>query len=133
VLGVSERDLDALPLDRPALVRVVDLVLGDALLHDEPVGELDRCEDVAAELLVQRGRVADVVAVPVRDGDEVDALGLHLVLRALRVPVQERVDVDALAAGSVEAKRRVTEPGQREICHGNLLSPDRTEPTRAAA
>ena len=51
--------------------------------------------------------------------DRVDPLGLLLGLRALRVAVQERVDVDALAARGVDAERRVPEPGEcRWPCAG---------------
>ena len=78
-------------------------VVLDALL-DEPAAQLDRRDDGAGVLLRELDRVADVVAVPVRERDHVDALGLLLVLGALRVPVQERVDVDAFSAGRVDAK-----------------------------
>src|SRR6266540_685427 len=54
-----------------------------------------------------------MVAVAVRDDDHVPALGVLLVLRALRVPGEERIDVDALAARAVDAERRVSEPHER--------------------
>ena len=50
-----------------------------------------------------------MVAVPVRDRDHVDALGRLLVSRALRIPVEERVDVDALS-GRVEPEGGVSKP-----------------------
>ena len=53
-----------------------------------------------------------VVAVAVRDGDHVAPLGCLLRLGRLRVALQERVDVDALAAVRVETERRVSEPGE---------------------
>ena len=43
--------------------------------------------------------------------------GSQLRLRALRVPVQEGVDVDALPVGRVEAEGRVAEPGQGRFGH----------------
>jgi hypothetical protein len=97
VLRVGERDLDAVPVDGAALVGVEALALLDALLGDEPVVELHRGEHVAAELLVQRHRVAEVVAVPV--GDE-DRVGRQLVgrRRRFRVAGQERVDQHVRAA-----------------------------------
>jgi hypothetical protein len=98
VLRVHERDLDPVHVDGAALVRVVGTVgLGNAN-HREVVAKLDRRDDGALELLRQLERVADVVVVPVGDEDRVDALRLLLVLRALRVAVEERIDVDALAA-----------------------------------
>jgi hypothetical protein len=42
-------------------------------------------DDLGLELLAQLDRVADVVAVTVRDRDHVDPLGLLLGVRALRV------------------------------------------------
>src|SRR5262249_40258752 len=54
--------------------------------------------------------------VPVRDADQVDALGRLLVLGAFRIPVQERVDVNAFAAGRLDAKGRVAQPGE---CSGH--------------
>ena len=41
-------------------------------------------------------------------------------VRALRVPVQERVDVDALAARGVDAEGRMPEPGECRSHDGNL-------------
>jgi hypothetical protein len=68
-------------------------------------------------LLRELGGVADVVAVTVGDRDDVDALGLLLAVGALRIARQERVDVDALAAGAVEAKGGVPEPGEFCVCY----------------
>src|SRR5205085_1001689 len=104
-----ERELDAVDGDGAALVRVVRLL--DALLP-EPAGEFDGRDDVARVLLRKVDGVADVVAVPVREADDVDALGLLLVLGALRIPVQERVDVHAFSAGRFDAKRRMAQPGE---------------------
>jgi len=72
-------------------------------------------------LLRDVDRVADVVAVPVRDRDDVGALGLAFVLRALRVSVQERIDVDALTRRRVEAEGGVPEPGERCLCNCGRL------------
>src|SRR6266540_3503981 len=54
-----------------------------------------------------------MVAVTVRDDDHVRALGVLLVLRALRIAGEERIDVDPLAARAVDAERRVSEPRER--------------------
>ena len=115
MVRVRERELDSGGLDRPALVRVEDVL--DALLALEPVGHLDRRDDGAAVLLRQLDGVAEVVAVAVRERDHVDPLGLQLGLGALRVPVQEGVDVDALPARRIEAEGGVTEPGQGRFGH----------------
>ena len=96
-------------------------------LGSEPIGELDRARRPCTVLLRERDGVADVVAVPVRDRDHVDALGRLLVLGALRIPVEERVDVDALA-GRVEAEGGVSEP--REFHGPSLNVKDRPMRTR---
>ena len=114
-MRVRERELDSRGLDGAALVRVEDVL--EPLLALQPVGHLDRRDDGAAVLLRELDGVAEVVAVAVRERDHVDPLGLELRLRALRVPVQEGVDVDALPVGSVEAEGRVTEPGQGRFGH----------------
>jgi hypothetical protein len=120
VEGVHERELDAGGLDRAALVRAHVRHL-DALLA-EPVVQLQQRDDLGRELLAECDRVADVVAVPVREGDHVHALGLELRLGTLRVPVEERVDVDPLALWRVEAEAPVTQPRHRHIGHAELLS-----------
>ena len=53
---------------------------------------------------------------------DVDALGLLLGVGRLRVVLQERIDVDPLAAVGVEAERCVAEPGER--CQCDVLSLD---------
>ncbi len=62
-----------------------------------------------------------VIAVPVREQDHVDALGLLLRLGALRVAVEERIHVDALAAGRVDPEGRVAQPGQRSSHPSSLM------------
>ena len=96
----------------PLLIECGLLVVGDALLG-EPAAQLDLGDDRAAEPLVECDRVADVIAVAVRDENEVAALGLELVGRARRVAGEPGVDVDARAGRCVEAERGVPEPGQR--------------------
>ena len=113
---VRERELDAVDVDRAALVGPRKLRLVDALLA-EPAAQLDEGDDRAAVLAREVDRVADMVAVAVRDGDHVDPLGLQLALRALGVAVQERVDVDPLASGGVDPEGRVAEPGERRVRH----------------
>ena len=107
----------------PPLFGRVGHVHLDALSR-EPAAQLDLRDDGAAELLCERDRVADVVAVAVREEDRVDPLGLLLRVGALRVPVQERIDVDALAARGVDAEGRMPEPGEcrrhDEILRGML-------------
>ena len=115
--GAHDRELHAVDVDRAALVRARQLVVVDALLA-QPTGQLDDRNDGGAVLLRDVDGVADVVAVPVRDRDDVRPLGLALVLGALRVPVQERVDVDALSARRVESEGGVPEPGQSGVSHG---------------
>jgi hypothetical protein len=112
VVGVGERDLDAVDVDRAALVRVLPEVRLDALAL-EPAAQLDERDHRRLELLPERDRVADVVAVTVCQRDQVDALRLPFRLGALGVPGQPRVDVDALAARAVEPEGRVSEPGER--------------------
>ena len=111
MVGVGQRDLDTLDRERAAFVGCVSPVLLDSLGR-EPATQLDLCDDRTAEPLVERDGVADVIVVAVCQEDEVAALGLDLVRRAARIAVQERVEVDALAAGRVDPERRVPEPGE---------------------
>ena len=111
-LASRERDLDPVDVDRAALVRVVRPVRLDALRSRASRAARPCATTGQPNFLRERDRVADVVVVPVRDEDRVDPLGLLLVVRALRVPVQERIDVDALAARGVDAEGRVPEPGE---------------------
>ena len=102
-MRVRERELDSGRLDGAALVRVEDVL--ETLLALQPVGHLDRRDDGAAVLLRELDGVAEMVAVAVGERDHVDPLGLELRLRALRVPVQEGVDVDALPARACRSGR----------------------------
>jgi hypothetical protein len=133
VEGVRQRHLHAVDVDRAALVDRVPRVLGDTLAG-EPASQLDLRDDGAGVPLRERDGVADVVAVAVREQDQVDALGLLLRLGAARVPREERVDVDALAARGVDAERGVPEPGEGAvICHAETLEdPPRRRRTTAA-
>ena len=116
VPGVDERDLDAGGLERPALVARLRVVLGEAS-DREPVANLDERDHRALEALCQLEGVAEVVAVPVREGDQVDALRRLLALGALRVAAEPGVDVDALAPGRVDPESRMSEPRNRSVCH----------------
>ena len=71
---------------------------------------LDRRDQRAVEALCDLDRVADVVAVAVREHDQVAALGLALAVGALRVPVEEGIEVDPLAAGL--SRRKAECPSQ---------------------
>ena len=133
MVGVGERELDALDLDGAALVRVAGAVLVDPLLRDRAVVELDRSDDDRLVLLPDVHGVADVVAVTVRDRDDVDPLGLLLVVGSLGVSVQERIDVDAFSARAVEAKARVPEPGELCVSHSRSLTKDAAQPGSAGA
>ena len=113
---VRERELRAVDVDRAALVRSLQLRLVDTLLA-EPAAQLDERDDLAVVLLGQGDRVSDMIAVPVRDRDHVDALRRLLALRALGVSVQERVDVDALAVRRIHAEGSVAEPRERRLRH----------------
>ena len=76
---VRERDLDARFLDRAALVPPFRVVLGKALTR-EPVADLDQRDHGTAEALRELHRLAEMVAVAVGEHDQVDPLGLALVL-----------------------------------------------------
>ena len=101
---------------------------GQAVLHrlaatlcGEIAATLDLSDDRRVEPLVQRDGVPDVVVVAVRDEDQVDALGALLGLGALRIPLEERVDVDTFPARAVEAEAGVAEPSQGDVGHALLL------------
>src|SRR5581483_6916294 len=120
VVRVREREGHTVDVDRAALVRVADVL--ELVLDLQPVGELDGRDDGRAVLLRDLDGVAEMVAVRVRERDDVGALWFLLVLRALRVAVQERVDVDALAARRVDAEGRMPEPGECRVSHGPTLT-----------
>jgi hypothetical protein len=111
VVGVGQRDLDAVDVGRAALVRRVGHLVRKSL-GGEPAAQLDERDDRRLELLPERNGVADVVAVAVGERDQVDAVGRLFGLGTLRVPGQPRVDIDALAARAVEPEARVPEPGE---------------------
>src|SRR6266487_5465514 len=92
-------------------------VLGKAL-SGEPVSDLDDRDDVAIVLACQVEGAADMVGVTVRDRDQVDALGLLLAVRTLRV-FEPGIDVDALPARRVEAEGGVAEPGEWDVGHAS--------------
>ena len=75
--------------------------------------ELDLSDHRAGESARQPDRVAHVVVVAVRDEDRVDAFRLELRGGARGIAGQERIDVDPVARGRVEAERRMPEPGDR--------------------
>ena len=116
VEGVDERELHAVDVDSSALVRPGEVVdLGPLVL--EPAFQLDHGDDrLRLELLRQLDGLADVVGVSVRDRDHVDALGLLLRIRTLRIR-EPRVDVDTLSAGRVEPERSVPQPGYGRVSH----------------
>jgi hypothetical protein len=118
---VRQRDLHAIDVDRAALVRSVHIRFGNTLLP-EPAAELDERDDLAVVLFREADGVSDVVAVPMRERDDVDALRRLLALGALRIPVQERVDVDALAVRGIHAEGRVAEPRQCGVRHRSPFS-----------
>ena len=77
VVRVRERHPDALDRDRAALVdRVRPAVVGDAV-GGQPAAQLDLRDDGTVEALVDRHRVAEMVAVAVRQEDQVAPLGLR--------------------------------------------------------
>src|SRR5205085_11162671 len=129
VEGVHERELDARGLDGAALVRSGHVSDGRALAA-EPALQLDLGDDLGREALRELDGLADVVAVAVGDRDDVDPLGLLLALGALGVG-EERVDVDALAARGVEAKRGVAEPRELDVWHApEVISQERPTASR---
>ena len=72
--------------------------------------DLDGRDDRALEALRDRDGVAEVVAVAVRDEDEVAALRLTLALGAARIAGEKRVDVQARALLGVDSESSVAEP-----------------------
>jgi hypothetical protein len=128
VIRVGDRDLDSICVDRAALARIRALPALDALLL-EPPAQLGGRDHAGLELLEERDRVADVVLVCVREQDEVDAFRLQFGLRTLRVPVQERIDVDALAARRVDPESGMSKPGERSAIDRSLTT-SADEPSR---
>src|SRR5438045_1848485 len=124
MVRVRHREPHVVDCDGAALVRVEDVLCA---LTAEPAGDLDGGNNGRAVRLRERESVADMVAVPVRDRDYVDALGRLLVLGALRIAVEEGIDVDALAA-RIEAERGVSEPS--EFHSPSLNGKDRPMRTR---
>jgi len=116
---VREGEAQAVDLARAALAHAAGRSFRVALLL-EPGRELEDGHERRLVLLSDRRRVGDVVEVPVRDDDHVRAFDRFLAVRALRV-LEPRVEVDALAAGTVDAEGRMSEPGQRRIRHGSSL------------
>ena len=57
--------------------------------------------------------ISDVIEVAVCDQNRVDPIRFELVGGAGRIARQERVDIDAVPGGKVEAERCVSEPGER--------------------
>src|SRR5207302_6016874 len=82
----------------------------------EPILQLDLGDDLGREALREVDGLADVVGVAVGQGDDVHPLGLLLAVRALGIG-EKGIDVDALAAGGVEAKRGVAEPRESDVWH----------------
>ena len=107
MVRVREGDLDPVPLERAALVPGESRILGEPLRR-EPAAQLDDRDHGAVEALGQVDGLADVVVVAVRERDQVDALGLPLALRAVRV-LQPGVDVDPLPSGRVDSEGRVAD------------------------
>jgi hypothetical protein len=64
-------------------------------------------DDRAAELLCERRDAADVISVPVRDADQVAALGVLLAFRTLRVLVEPGVDIDRFSSFALEPEAGV--------------------------
>ena len=124
MVRVRKGEADAVDGDGSTLVRVEDVL--QLVLDLEPVGELYRRDDRAAVLFSQLDCVAEMVSMPVRDRDHVDALRRLLVLRALRVSSEERVYVDALAF-RLEAERCVPKP-----CEFHGREPTEEGPSDAA-
>src|SRR5205823_5776924 len=91
-------------------------------LAAEPGRELDECDDGRAVLLRELDGVADVVAVTMREGDDIDALRRLFVLRTLWIAVQKGVDIDSLAVSGVEPKSGVSQPRQRRVSHRSPLA-----------
>ena len=112
VEGVHERVRDAVELVGPALVEPRQLADVRAL-RAKPALQLHLRDHLGSgEALRKLDCVADVVAVAVRDADDVDPFGVLLVVGRLRVAREERVDVDPLAAIAAEHERRMPEPRQ---------------------
>ena len=111
VVGMRERDVRPEQVDAAPLVDRLRHVRAD-LLAEKP-SELDLGDHGAGERAGQADGVTDVVGMPVRKEDRVEAIRLELGDGAGRVSCQERVDIDPGPGGKVEAERRVSEPGDR--------------------
>src|SRR5207302_3146 len=72
VMRVRQGERDPVDVDGAALVRVADVL--QLVLDLQPVGELNRGDDGGAVLLRELDGVAEMVAVCMREGDDVDAL-----------------------------------------------------------
>src|SRR6476619_5471153 len=79
---------------------------------------------------MDRDGVSEVIAMTVRECDEIAPLGFELALGAFRVAVQERVDIDALTARRVDTKGGMPEPGESRSHDGILNDPERRVPQR---
>ena len=112
----------------PPLFGACAMFAVDALLG-EPAAQLDERDHRALEPLVERDRLADVVAVAVGERDQVDALRLALALGHGR-PREPGVDVDPLPARRIEPERCVAEPGEGSSHTGNLTEESASGPRK---
>ena len=112
---VHDREADPVELDRSAFVGAGDLAHVCALVA-QPALQLDERHDLGRELLRDLDGAADMVGMAMGDGDDVGPFRFLLVLGALRV-VEPRIDVDPLAAGTVDSKRCVAEPSDGNVRH----------------
>ena len=70
-------------------------------------------------------RRTHVVAVAMREEDQVAPLGRHFAVGALRIAAQEGIDVDPFTAGRVHAEGGVSEPGELRGHEENLVQRSR--------
>ena len=109
VVGVHHGDLDVAHGLRAAFVHARNLLY--ALLF-QPVSKLGNGHDRGIMLLGDFNRIADVVEVAVGAEQDIHFLDVLLVLRALGIAHDPRVDDDDLAGWSFNAKGRMAEPGK---------------------
>jgi hypothetical protein len=83
----------------------------------EPQADLIVRDHVRAGGSCDGRRVGGVIAVPVRDQDQIELADLFRGLRAGWIRTDERVGQDSPATRRVEEKRRMAKPRKRQRLH----------------
>ena len=114
VLGVDQRDLDAVHLDGSALVGAHDLVRVEAF-RAEPDADLVVADDGGLGAARDLERVVDVVEVAVRDQHQVARVDGLQRLRRCRIAHDPGVDENLFALGALCLPGPVTDPGEADV------------------